>query len=728
MEDAMNNNNKKVFLDFVFTYFAIIVLVLICLFPIYTSLERAEQDKATQMIQDYGTSNLRELEAEKRRIFQTSRNFYTDQDLRRYYYSESETPDTTIFYYMSQLQKKLKLYFQNIDSIRGVFVYIPKFDYVLTQKYTFRSRSEFYHYNQFDNYPEEDWLDQLCKPEHNMTVNAGQFTDLLDTGEACPVMNLTYTFPMAGDSNIRMLIMVSLDSEAIAQQFLLPEIRQQAYAVITDKKGEILASSAHDAKNRQYQTIAIGGSAENNIEIGIDKQFYSSIRTKTLWSIAQSIGTALLAGACVALYFAWNRSRPLEHVLDIIRKSSMDKHGISRIGDLEDSVISMVSEIRQCKDTIKDLDDLARSNLLEQLFFGEYTPGKERAFIQYFGSLPPSCISVVFSCEDPAADGTALKNAVSERLSPPDSTTWFIHVHKNKVYLLLPEEPDTQDLLTLILRHLREHGYGIVKAGISNSITGLNVVKEGIRQAERRLAAGFHIQGIYLFAHTYSSRAARNLFNVQLLDILQRALLAGNRQGADKIIIDIFNYVQPEKPDAIELRQLFFTLRSVYSTVISQFSLEAEKNEEHVHDCPFLPNDLDEYSPVSIKHAFIDLNGIISDYYQKLLARTKRIKGFDIISYVEENYQDPNLCASSIAVIFNISEKYVFQLVKGACGETLNDKISFLRVQEGIRLLENTNMTVTEVALSTGFTSSNSMYKVFMRVKGVSPSAYRTKI
>lgn len=112
-------------------------------------------------------------------------------------------------------------------------------------------------------------------------------------------------------------------------------------------------------------------------------------------------------------------------------------------------------------------------------------------------------------------------------------------------------------------------------------------------------------------------------------------------------------------------------------------------------------------------------------HYQKRQDKRARIKGMDVLAYVEENFRDPNLCANSIAAHFHVSEKYVFQLVKKACAETLNDKISFLRVQEGIRLLENTDMNVSEVAEAVGFTSTNSMYKVFMRVNGVSPSSYR---
>ena len=139
----------------------------------------------------------------------------------------------------------------------------------------------------------------------------------------------------------------------------------------------------------------------------------------------------------------------------------------------------------------------------------------------------------------------------------------------------------------------------------------------------------------------------------------------------------------------------------------------------------FLPSDLDEYNLAAIQTIFTALNAAMDKYYQQYTEKKSQIRGLDILNYVHENFRDPNLCANSIAEHFNISEKYVFLLMKKACDETLNDKISYLRVQEGIRLLKQTDMPITQIAAAVGFTSSNSMYKVFMRVNGVSPSSYR---
>ena len=111
---------------------------------------------------------------------------------------------------------------------------------------------------------------------------------------------------------------------------------------------------------------------------------------------------------------------------------------------------------------------------------------------------------------------------------------------------------------------------------------------------------------------------------------------------------------------------------------------------------------------------------------EKLLRPLKSL-GTDILAYIDQNYTDPNLCAGVIADVFHISEKYVFQLLKSCCNETLNDRILRLRIDEGIRLLTTTDLTITTIAKKTGFSSSNTMYKAFMRVKGISPSSYRGK-
>lgn len=725
----MGNRNKKIFYQFVSTYFIIIALVLVCLLPLFSSLERTEREKAAQSIEEYARSAMREMENTETLLFNTARNFYDDRQLRRLYYDSTRAAGTTLFYNMTQLQDNLKLYVQNIEQIYDVFVYIPKFDYVLTPKYIFQTRGEFYYFYKFSSFDDQDRLNLFWNQNSNITVMADTITDSLGTSqETTDVVNYLFCFPMTGDANIPVLVIFSLDASKLAQSFLLPDVQSQASAVITDNLGNVLASTPEEAMiSSLHHSISFTDSQQKQIHISISDTYYNEIRRNALLLILRSIGLALLVSAGAALLFAWHRSQPIERIFTVIRSSGSQDTLNGNLLEIEDTFISMASEIQHFKHTIENLNDMVSNNLLERLFFNDFSASQALdAFVRYYGPMPQPCIVTVISRQTAPLEDT-ISQPVVNLLHSMEQPVYVSHFHKGKLYLLLTEHEHLRQNVEQTLKQYRENTQEILKAGISNPITSLTSVKEATSQAERRLNAGFHLQGVYLFAHTYSSQATQQQLSVQTLDSLQRTLLTGNREAADKIIGDIFQYMTPDKVDVVGLRQLFFSLRTVYSLVINQFKLEAKRTGENVFEWISLPNDLDEYSTHTVKMIFSDLNASIYQYYQKQQARAARIRGLDVMNYVDENFRNPNLCASSIAEHFGLSEKYVFQLAKGACGETLNDRISALRVQESIRLLENTSLNVAEIASKSGFTSSNSMYKVFMRVKGVAPSSFRQK-
>lgn len=92
------------------------------------------------------------------------------------------------------------------------------------------------------------------------------------------------------------------------------------------------------------------------------------------------------------------------------------------------------------------------------------------------------------------------------------------------------------DLLSNCLKHIRELHNQSVKVGISNPFQDISYTQHASTQAKRRLSAGYRIDGVYVFTHTYSSRAVRSLISIQDLDNLQRTLLSGNGQNADRIL------------------------------------------------------------------------------------------------------------------------------------------------------------------------------------------------
>ena len=67
----------------------------------------------------------------------------------------------------------------------------------------------------------------------------------------------------------------------------------------------------------------------------------------------------------------------------------------------------------------------------------------------------------------------------------------------------------------------------------------------------------------------------------------------------------------------------------------------------------------------------------------------------------------------------------MFDLFKAQTGRTPNDYLQRLRIEQAQEQLTQTDRTVTEIALATGFSSGQYFSTVFARYMGVSPTDFR---
>lgn len=96
----------------------------------------------------------------------------------------------------------------------------------------------------------------------------------------------------------------------------------------------------------------------------------------------------------------------------------------------------------------------------------------------------------------------------------------------------------------------------------------------------------------------------------------------------------------------------------------------------------------------------------------------------DVISFIQENYSDSNLCAGMLAERFGITEKYVFQIVRDCTGKSLGDLIKEIRFSKAEELLLSA-VDINKIPEQIGFNSLNTFYKAFKRNYGISPGQWR---
>ncbi|MDD5599654.1 MAG: AraC family transcriptional regulator, partial [Victivallaceae bacterium] len=98
----------------------------------------------------------------------------------------------------------------------------------------------------------------------------------------------------------------------------------------------------------------------------------------------------------------------------------------------------------------------------------------------------------------------------------------------------------------------------------------------------------------------------------------------------------------------------------------------------------------------------------------------------EIISYIESNYQHA-ITVSALAKRASMSEVTFYRLFKKAFNMSPVNYLIAVRIARAQEMLENSRLSVSEIASRTGFTDSNYFSRAFKKLSGASPRLYRSR-
>ncbi len=129
--------------------------------------------------------------------------------------------------------------------------------------------------------------------------------------------------------------------------------------------------------------------------------------------------------------------------------------------------------------------------------------------------------------------------------------------------------------------------------------------------------------------------------------------------------------------------------------------------------------------------ALYQLFGDVLDHGQYQTAETrppsadKKIpKLKTVLSFIRGHYQSA-ITLEDIAKAAGMSRKYLCSFFKEMTTKTPMEYLKLYRIERAARKLINTDMNVTDVALSCGFNDFSYFIKTFKQIKGTTPAKYR---
>ena len=128
----------------------------------------------------------------------------------------------------------------------------------------------------------------------------------------------------------------------------------------------------------------------------------------------------------------------------------------------------------------------------------------------------------------------------------------------------------------------------------------------------------------------------------------------------------------------------------------------------------------------------------VSGYLNLICAKVIKESSFDtmyhtdgelyrkIISYISENYTS-DLSLSEIAAMFGYNKKYLSHTLHNLTGVNFRQLLNFYRIQHAQKLLVNDkDKSITEVAMSSGFSSLTTFHRCFFACNRMTPVEYRS--
>lgn len=121
-----------------------------------------------------------------------------------------------------------------------------------------------------------------------------------------------------------------------------------------------------------------------------------------------------------------------------------------------------------------------------------------------------------------------------------------------------------------------------------------------------------------------------------------------------------------------------------------------------------------------------DRQGLSSQLFDSILPDADQTPFMKAFAMIAKNYKSP-LRQAAVAASVNMTAKSFNRLCIRHCGKSFTQMLIGYRVAMACRLLQETNLQVTEIATRCGFHNLANFNRQFLKLKHVSPRTYRQR-
>lgn len=153
--------------------------------------------------------------------------------------------------------------------------------------------------------------------------------------------------------------------------------------------------------------------------------------------------------------------------------------------------------------------------------------------------------------------------------------------------------------------------------------------------------------------------------------------------------------------------------------------------ESNINISNIFGNDYNIYQKLSSKETLDEIQVWLMGFYSAVIQYmadsrdTGNSHADRVMDYIHKNYK-MNIDTTSIADNTGVGYSSVGRIVKNRTGKNVLEYINSLRIEEAKRLLKQSNMNLTAVALNVGYNNDQSFSRFFKKFEGITPGEFRS--
>ncbi|WP_405152545.1 helix-turn-helix domain-containing protein [Paenibacillus sp. FSL K6-0108] len=696
-----------------------------------------------------------------------TRQLAINQDLYRLI-ADPKPHDANNVYGLSRMQRSLSMYSSTNDYLSHFFIYIPNYNVIITPTTVYYRPEHYFAANRLEGMTFEEWKENILKKPHlNEIIPLRNYKKEIRSNVLvdAPAITFLQSLPLNSFNKPQATIGVMIDENKMAS--LTHHIVEQygGWTLVTDSKGDIIFSrglSKDEAKNLKVMTVSKDDEAkpmgDGRLLISIRSNqngwnYMAGIPERALMvkadQIKQVTFTFTLAtlgfGLLIGLLLAYRNSAPIHRLLSVFREQDIGLPGktSNEYDFLASNITSLITNNHLLKNALNEQLPMLRDGFIKRLLTGEFYTTRELEAISsqtgislhtnrgFVGILKVDGYGSPDS-EEIIQELSVARLIVREAMAAWNSEVLVTDWGTDLIAFVYPLSGDSMDKALCTceaelekLTHAVYRDYRVsTTIGTGSFYEVWNDVGRSFNEARHALEYAIHTGKDHMMKFEDAVKETElYYYPIESEQRLLNTLKAGEMEESNRILDQLFNRNFTERELSYDMTQQFIMeLKGTFLKLEPKIMLD-ESLVEELKDRVSAIQVTDKVAVLQSKFHHL-AKDVCQDVQRK---KCNMHAGFvnETIAYIQERYADANLTVYRIAEHMGKPEKYISQLFKEHTGENLSDYVEVVRINKAAELLWESQHTIDEIALTTGYNSAHSFRRAFKRVRGVLPSAYR---